>query len=146
MATRESRSKRKFLHWFLKEHSCIWIGTGSDRSHVFLIGNRHCRFWVESAIIKCDVFIITGTPVFVICQFHCEVFWNRRITKTEVPVSILTIEIWTGPLYSILFFLKVNSKKMLIKIFWNKNGFLWSLTDMSEIQKKTYFLEVLNSS
>ena len=46
-----SQSKRKCLRWFLKEHSCIWIGTGSDQSHIFGIGNRHCRFWVGSAII-----------------------------------------------------------------------------------------------
>ena len=35
-----SRPNWKFLCWFLKEHSCIWIGTGSDRYHIFLIGNR----------------------------------------------------------------------------------------------------------
>ena len=33
----DERSKRKFLHWFLKEHSFIWIGTGSDRSQIFWI-------------------------------------------------------------------------------------------------------------
>ena len=74
------QSKRKFLCWFLKEHSCIWIGTGSDRSHIFWIGNLHCRFWVGTAIINNNspfLWLIPHHKIETVSPSFHLLFWSR---------------------------------------------------------------------